>query len=97
MKRTTLAATGFALIFSGQAHAALSGYWDSSKILHSILGRNDVADSLKQQPVESITRTDSGYQIKSQSCAVDVTVERTLANTPGPSGFKIQVGPSRCQ
>lgn len=97
MKRTILAATGFALIFAGQAHAALSGYWDSSKILHSILGRNDVANSLKQQPVESITRTDSGYQIKSHSCAVDVTVERILPNRPGPSGFKIRVGPSHCQ
>jgi hypothetical protein len=78
------------------ASAALSGYWETSKVLHAILGRNDVADALKQQPIESIMSTGSGYRIKSRDCSVDVRVDRKQASKPGLGGFRIHVGHSRC-
>lgn len=78
------------------ACAAVSGYWDSSKVLHAILGNGQVADALRQQPVQTITRIERGYRLSSQACTVDVTVTRTLPNRPGPTTFALSVGPGQC-
>ena len=91
------AATFAALLFAGEAHAALSGFWETSRVLHAILGSNELADSLKQQPVESIVSIDGGYQIKSHSCTVEVRVDRTPQDKPAPSTFQFTVGKSVCQ
>ena len=93
--RLTIAAATMAAL-TGTASAALSGYWETSKTLHAILGRNDVADALKQQPIESITSTESGYRIKSRDCSVEVRVDRKQSSKPGPGGFRIHVGHTRC-
>lgn len=82
---------------SQPARAALSGYWESSKVLHAILGRNEVADALRQQPISSIETTRSGYRLKSRDCTVDVTVERQNTRRPGPGNMKIMVGNGRCR
>jgi hypothetical protein len=93
--RILIAAATIAAL-TGTASAALSGYWETSKTLHAILGRNGVADALKQQPIESITATETGYRIKSRDCTVDVRVDRKQSSKPGPSGFRIHVGHARC-
>lgn len=91
-----LAATAF--IFAGKpADAALSGYWESSKVLHALLGREDLADALKQQPISSIEATRTGYRIKSHDCTVDAIVERRGSRRPGPGGFVIRIGNGRCR
>jgi hypothetical protein len=84
-------------VASGPATAALSGYWDSSKVLHALLGQSAVADALKQQPIRSITATESGYRIESRDCVVDVSVKRGKVDRPGPSAFQIQVGHGHCR
>lgn len=76
--------------------AALSGYWDSSKVLHALLGHDGLADGLRQQPIETITKTDQGYRVTSQDCTVDVTVTRTLPDRPGPTAFSLTVGQAQC-
>lgn len=93
--RIAIAAAAIATLTS-TASAAPSGYWETSKTLHAILGRNDVADALRQQPIESITATESGYRIKSRDCSVDVRVDRKESSKPGPNGIRIHVGHSRC-
>jgi hypothetical protein len=76
--------------------AALSGYWDSTKIIHAILGDDRVADALKQQPVDSIVRTEGGYQIESRDCHVDIRVNRIAPGRPGPTRFTLSIGGGQC-
>ncbi len=54
MKLGTMAIAAAVLISDNPASAALSGYWDSSKVIHAVLGRNVVADELRQQPLSHI-------------------------------------------
>jgi hypothetical protein len=96
MKAAVLLLSAALLLPSSSAFAALSGYWDSTKIIHAVLGRNEVGDALKQQPIESIVETDSGYRVKSRDCAVDVRVDRRNASKPGPGSFNLHVGHGRC-
>ncbi|RJE89468.1 hypothetical protein [Paracoccus onubensis] len=76
--------------------AALSGYWDSSKVIHAILGNERVADALRQQPIESIISIENGYQIATQDCQVEVQVSRIAPDRPGPARFSLQIGPGQC-
>lgn len=79
------------------AAAALSGYWDSAKILHAILGDNRLADALRQQPVERIEKTADGYAVSSRDCSVQVKVESVAPDRPGPTRHSIRIGKSRCR
>lgn len=79
------------------ASAALSGYWESSKVLYQILGDANVADALKQQPIESITKTDAGYRLTSRNCAVDVRVTEMIPARPGPAKVTVRIGKGRCE
>ena len=97
MKRIVVIALSAMAAGGGPAHAALSGYWESSKVLHAILGSNDLADALKQQPITSLTSTDEGYRIESQDCSVNVEVTRKEANRPGPGSFEIRIGAALCR
>lgn len=91
-----LAAASVALVVATPAFAAVSGYWDSSKVIHAILGNDRVADALRQQPIESITSTENGYQIASQDCRVDVQVNRFAPDRPGPVRFSLNIGQGQC-
>lgn len=79
------------------ASAALSGYWDSSKILHAVLGDNRLDDSLKQQPIERIEKTTEGYEVSSWDCTVQVRVESSAPDHPGPTRHTISIGKGRCK
>ena len=91
-----LVAAAILAIAATPASAALSGYWDSSKVIHAILGNDRVADALRQQPIESIARTENGYQIRSQDCSVEVRVNRTAPDRPGPTRFSLSIGAGQC-
>lgn len=91
-----LAAASVALVVATPAFAAVSGYWDSSKVIHAILGNDRVADALRQQPIESVTSTENGYQIASQDCRVDVQVNRIAPDRPGPVRFSLNIGQGQC-
>lgn len=79
------------------ASAALSGYWDSSKILHAVLGDNRLADALKQQPIERIEKTTEGYEVSSRDCMVQVRVVSRVPNHPGPTRHSISIGNGWCK
>lgn len=86
-----------AITLSSRTQAALSGYWESSKILHAVLGDSNVADALKQQPIEFISRTQSGYTIKSRDCTVDVYVDQKTASNLGSGDWTVRIGKSDCR
>ena len=94
--RTVLAPT-LSLVLASPSMAALSGYWESSKEIHAILGSNDLADKLKQQPIMSIVETETGYRVQSRDCTVDVEVIHKMTKGPGPVPFDIRVGRGVCK
>lgn len=79
------------------AFAALSGYWDSTKILHAILGDNRLADALKQQPIERIEKTANGYEVSGRDCTVQIKVDSVLPDHPGPTHHTISISKGRCR
>ncbi|MEP7456284.1 hypothetical protein [Phyllobacterium sp. SB3] len=98
MKATSLIVLALCSVsFPGDAPAALSGFWDSSKALHAILGNNDVANALKQQPIETITKSGSGYTLTSHSCTVNVSVSRQAPNRPGQDRITIRMTREKCR
>ncbi len=84
------------LCLASPAVAALSGYWQSSKVLHAILENPELADALRQQPIVSVAATDSGYRIRSRDCTVDVEVVDEKAKRPGPTPFTVKIGRGTC-
>jgi hypothetical protein len=47
-------------------------------------------------PCESITRTENDYQIRSQDCSVEVRVNSTAPDRPGPTRFSLSIGTGQC-
>ena len=84
------------LCLASPAVAALSGYWQSSKVLHAILENPELADALRQQPIVSVAATDSGYRIRSRDCTVDVEVVYEWAKRPGLRQFTVKIGRGAC-
>lgn len=95
--RTATAALLLSFAAASPAMAALSGYWQSSKEIHAILGSNDVADALRQQPVVSIVDIGDGYRLQSRDCVVDVEIDRQEPGQPGALTFRIIVGKASCR
>lgn len=94
MKRILIA---LAVTFLGsQASAALSGYWDSVKVIQAILGAEQTGDALRQQPVERIEEAPGGYVVSSRDCRATVKVTRTTPTKPGPTAFTLAIGKGRC-
>lgn len=97
MKIIATAVTATCLLAASPSFAALSGYWDSSKVIHAILGNAKVADALKQQPIDSVTATTDGYRVASRNCHVDVRVQRTEPSRPAPAQFTLNIGRGQCR
>lgn len=87
-----------ALAMGGPAAAAVSGYWQSASELHAILGRNEVADALRQQPVEAATRVGPDiWELRSRDCSLRVTVETEAVSRPGKQPFRLRLGRASCR
>ncbi|TKT79182.1 hypothetical protein [Aquamicrobium sp. LC103] len=86
----------FTSLVTSPASAALAGYYDSARVLHAVLGHDDVADALRQQPIATITQTEDGYRLESRDCAVEVVVHREAGSQPGPGSFRLDVGQGKC-
>ncbi|KFI31542.1 hypothetical protein CDV50_01815 [Haematobacter massiliensis] len=86
-----------ACLLGSPAMARMSGFYESAEIIHAILGDNQVADGLRQQPIESIARTRDGYVVQSQNCSVGVVVETRRADRPGRDNFSLRVQRGRCR
>ena len=96
--RGALAAAGLALTVAGPAGAAVSGYWQSASELQAILGRNELADALRQQPVEAVTRVAPDiWEVRSRDCSLRVTVEKEAVSRPGKQPFRLRLGRASCR
>lgn len=80
------------------AAAAVSGYWESASEIHAIMGRNDVADALRQQPIESVTRVAPDvWELRSRNCALRATVIKDPPTQTGKRQFQLRIGRAACR
>ena len=79
------------------ALAALPPFWQSSREIQAVTGSKEVAEALKQAPIERIERAQGGYRVSSQACSVLVKVIYEKSTMPGPQKFQIQPGKAECR
>lgn len=84
------------------AVAALSGFYDSSERIATILSSSRVADAVGQAPVGSITNTGtredgaSEWQVRTQECDLTVYLIPVLPEGPGKTTYRLDI-PGRCE
>lgn len=102
MRPFLLAAVLIAAAQSSSAQAALSGYYDSVERIGTILGNDQVADILRQQPIGAITNTGtrkdgaSEWTIRTQDCDLKVYLIPVLPEGIGKTSYKIDVPKGQC-
>lgn len=90
------------------ATAALSGFYDSAEQIGTILGSSEVADALRQAPVDKLEYEGSTadglleWEIESRDCELSVYLRAAEAASadgtpmPGKTGYGIaRIGPCR--
>jgi len=85
------------LALAAPAWAALPPFWQSSREIQAVTGSKDVAEALKQAPIERVERAEGGYRVASQACSVLVKVIYEKSTMPGPQKFRIQAGKAECR
>jgi hypothetical protein len=84
------------------AQAALSGYYDSLERIGTILGDEQLADILRQQPIGAISNTGtrkdgaSEWTIRTQDCDLKVYLIPILPEGIGKTTYKIDVPKGQC-
>lgn len=102
MKPLFLAAVLIAAAHSTNAQAALSGYHDSVERIGTILGNDQVADILRQQPIGAITNTGtrkdgaSEWTIRTQDCDLKVYLIPVMPEGIGKTTYKVDVPKGQC-
>jgi hypothetical protein len=91
-----------ALLLPGAAHAALSGEYQRAAELTQIIASNAVLYALQNQPINSITMTDTDvFAVASDDCTVIVTLFDLPPPDggwpPGPRQFDLSVGDAVCR
>lgn len=96
MKMRLSAAT--LLLASTPAHAALSGFYDSAEQIKTIIESAEVADALRQLPIESLEREgvrgDGAirWEIEAEGCDLTVHLRPALPAGVGMTTYDIEVG-----
>ena len=82
---------------SAQAHAALSGYYDSLEQIQVVVNDQRVANALKQLPIESIEiegdpsdRKTTHWRVRSQACELSVQLHVKPPPGPGKTTYVLQ-------
>lgn len=76
--------------------AALSGFYDSAEKIAAILATPEVADTLRQAPVQAVeqvgTRKDGAeeWRLRSRDCDLKVTLVATPPKGPGKTTWRIK-------
>lgn len=84
------------------SHAALSGFYDSAEQINMILGSSEVANALRQAPIDSIsnsgTRDDGAneWTITVQECDLIVYLKPVAPDGVGKTTYQVEV-PKSCE
>ena len=78
--------------------AALPPYWQRAAEIKAIFESNDVANALKDRPVDRVERIgEDSYQLQSGACKLEVRIIGEKQNMPGPRKFTLRVGKPACK
>ena len=97
MKKLTL---GICIATSSLLFAALPPFFQSKKEIIALLEEPQVVGQLgSHRPIDSITKSDKVYTIKSNNCSLRVSVDYLPQprGWVGPSRFSFDVGELDCQ
>lgn len=96
MKTKIVAAAALALLAT-PASAALSGFHDSAEQITAILQSAEVADALRQAPIESIEREGSRsdgaikWEVETEACDLDVYLTPIKPDGVGKTTYQVEV------
>jgi hypothetical protein len=102
MKLLIPAAVLIAAVHSTNTQAAVSGYYDSLERIGTILGNDQLADILRQQPIGAITNTGtrkdgaSEWTIRTQDCDLKVYLTPILPQGLGKTTYALDVPKGQC-
>lgn len=94
MKIATVAALA---LLSSPASAALSGFQDSAEQISTILQSVEIADALRQAPIESIefegTRADGAFkwEIETKGCDLDIYLLPVQPEGVGKTTYQVDL------
>ena len=78
--------------------AALPPYWQRAAEIKAIFESNEVANALKDKPVDQVERIgEDSYQLKSGACKLEVRIIGEKQNRPGPRKFTLRIEKPECQ
>lgn len=97
-----LMAAGLALaplVFTAAtAQAALPPYWQRAAEIKAILEDGDVANALKDEPVDAVEwSSDDLYKVRAGVCTLDVRIVSDPQDMPGPRKFHLEIGKPGCR
>jgi hypothetical protein len=88
---------------AAEARAALPPYWQRLREIQAILDSNDLAQKLRDTPIDRIERPGEDlYRIQAGLCTLDIRIvddpaSGTQPAAPGPRRFHIEVGEATCR
>ncbi len=88
-----------ATFYSTPSFAVLPPYYESSKEITAILNDPTVADKITSgRPINSITRTETGYTIVARECSLEVKINYLpqKGGMVGPAKFEMKPGDLKC-
>ena len=105
--RHRLAAAGTAVLLllgaAAEARATLPPYWQRLREIQAILDSNDLAQKLRDTPIDRIERAGENlYRIQAGPCTLDIRIVDdptggTQPAMPGPRRFHIETGEAACR
>ncbi|MGL4964555.1 MAG: hypothetical protein ACRC67_25240 [Inquilinus sp.] len=88
---------------AAEAQAALPPYWQRLREIQAILDSNDLAQKLRDTPIDRIERpSEDLFRIQAGPCTLDIRIVDDPAGSsqppiPGPRRFHIEAGKPVCR
>lgn len=85
------------LALPGTGSAALSGFYDTGQKVAAIFSTPEVADALRQMPVEGMRRTGSGpdggeaWELQSGDCLLGLQLIPVAPDGPGMTTWQVRI------
>lgn len=95
--KVVIIATATLALLAAPASAALSGYHDSAEQIITIVQSAEVADALRQAPIESIDRKGSRsdgaikWEVETSDCDLDVYLTPVKVDGAGKTTYQVEV------
>lgn len=79
------------LALSSSCYAVLPPAWEGVREIKMILEDKELKDYLESGDViDSISKTDKGWAIRTNHGTIEIEVQRLPQNTPGPAQFELK-------